>query len=93
MNSILSLLLITLLSINFVINKGYAGTAPQIKQEAQTLSKKAPGLNPKVLQLALQAYNKAINTGEVHKNILTVIDYSQPSFKQRIKYSYVLHQC
>lgn len=84
MNSILTLLLITLLSINFSINSGYAGTVPQVNQEVKTLSKKAPELNPKVLQMALKAYNKALDKGVVHKPILTVIDYSQPSFKQRM---------
>lgn len=52
--------------------------------QAQHLSHKAPKLNPKVLQLALTAYKNAKREGDVKKPILTVIDYSLPSNKQRM---------
>lgn len=84
MNIILTMLLVTVLSINSTVNKGFANTISQIPKETATLSKKAPELNPKVLNIALQAYNKAAQKGIVTKPILTVIDYSLPSFKQRM---------
>lgn len=55
-----------------------------IKTEVSHLSQKAPQLNKKVLAYALTAYHKATNRGDVKKPILTVIDYSLPSFKQRM---------
>lgn len=53
-------------------------------RQLQHLSQKAPKLNKKVLQLALTAYNKASAKGSVKKPMLTVIDYSLPSNKQRM---------
>lgn len=84
MNVFLYLVAITLLSINYPSNIGYANTQTNFQKEVQTLTQKAPSLNPKVLKLALQAYNQAAVRGVVHKHILTVIDYSLPSFKQRM---------
>ena len=84
MNIVLTILLVTVLSINSTINKGFANTIPQVQKETATLSKEAPELNPKVLSIALKAYNKATQEGIVNKPILTIIDYSLPSFKQRM---------
>ncbi len=53
-------------------------------QQLQHLSQKAPQLNRKVLKLALAAYKKAAAKGAVKKQVLTVIDYSLPSNKQRM---------
>ncbi len=55
-----------------------------VKTEINHLSQKAPELNKKVLAYALTAYHKAANNGSVKKQILTVIDYSLPSSKQRM---------
>lgn len=55
-----------------------------IKTHVRHLSQKAPALNPKVLTYALTAYMKAAKKGEVKKPVLTVIDYSLPSSKQRM---------
>lgn len=55
-----------------------------IKTEVNHLSLKAPALNKKVLTYALTAYQNATNKGEVKRSILTVIDYSLPSSKQRM---------
>lgn len=55
-----------------------------VKTEISHLSQKAPELNKKVLAYALTAYHKASNTGAVKKPVLTVIDYSLPSSKQRM---------
>ena len=48
------------------------------------LSEKAPTLNKKVLQHAINAYQEAANEGRVKKAVLTVIDYSLPSSQQRM---------
>ncbi|STX28322.1 Uncharacterised protein [Legionella beliardensis] len=55
-----------------------------INHRVQHLSQKAPELNKKVLRLALTAYEKASSRGNVKKPVLTVIDYSLPSSKQRM---------
>lgn len=58
--------------------------ANDISQQIQHLSDTAPKLDKRVLQLALVAYNKASAKGNVKKPMLTVIDYSLPSSKQRM---------
>lgn len=55
-----------------------------INTEVSHLSRKAPALNKKVLTYALTAYHKAHQKGAVKKPVLTVIDYSLPSSKQRM---------
>jgi hypothetical protein len=55
-----------------------------INSHLQHLSQKAPRLNRRVLKLALTAYKKAADKGTVKKPVLTVIDYSLPSNKQRM---------
>lgn len=55
-----------------------------IKKEIKSLAEQAPELNKKALKLALTAYNKASAKGAVKKPVLTVIDYSLPSNKQRM---------
>ena len=55
-----------------------------VNQQVQHLSQKAPELNKKVLKLALTAYHTAADKGTVKKPVLTVIDYSLPSSKQRM---------
>lgn len=48
------------------------------------LARKAPSLNKNVLKLALVAYQHATEKGAVKRPVLTVIDYSLPSTKQRM---------
>lgn len=84
MNFLLSFLVIALMSLNYPHNLGYANAPTNVQNEVRTLIQKAPSLDPKVLKLALQAYNQAATKGVVRKHILTVIDYSLPSFKQRM---------
>lgn len=48
------------------------------------LSQIAPAINRKVLVLALSAYDKVATKGRLKKPILTVIDYSLPSSKERL---------
>lgn len=62
----------------------FAVSAINVNKEVQHLSRKAPQLNKHVLKLALDAYQKAATKGAVKKPVLTVIDYSLPSFRQRM---------
>ena len=41
-------------------------------------------LRPEVLELALEAYEQAEKGGFVRRPVLTIIDYEQPSFQQRL---------
>ncbi len=56
----------------------------KVDDEASKLSTQAPDLKKNVIKMALTAYHKALNSGKVNKPILTVIDYSLPSNKQRM---------
>ncbi len=40
--------------------------------------------SPKVLQLALKAYNNAAKSGVAQKSLITIIDYSLPSTQRRL---------
>ena len=42
------------------------------------------GINPKVLSLALKAYNYAQSQGKVKKKILVIVDYTIPSSQKRL---------
>jgi hypothetical protein len=55
-----------------------------LNTELSHLSVKAPALSKNVLKLALVAYQKARDKGSVKKSLLTVIDYSLPSSRQRL---------
>lgn len=85
MNTILSLL-----SAAFLTTTTPPSVIPATKPvqdvstQLQHLSQRAPQLNKKVLKLALTAYEKASSKGTVKKPVLTVIDYSLPSSKQRM---------
>ena len=65
-------------------SKSFAQNHFDVNTEAQHLSQVAPKLNKNVLKLALAAYKNAAIRGAVKKPILTVIDYSLPSYKQRM---------
>jgi hypothetical protein len=55
-----------------------------IKQKAQTLLTIAPNINPHTLKLALSAYQCAVLSGHSKQNLLTIVDYSQPSSAKRL---------
>ncbi|MBI5447440.1 MAG: murein L,D-transpeptidase catalytic domain family protein [Gammaproteobacteria bacterium] len=57
---------------------------PNPDKTARVLSKQAQDLNPKVIKLALNAYDKARSEGYDQKEVLTVIDYSRPSNQRRL---------
>ena len=44
----------------------------------------APTLRPRVLDLALAAYDRALQEGHIHRERLTIIDYELPSWKKRL---------
>lgn len=43
-----------------------------------------PGLNPQVLSLAMKAYKYAQAQGDVHKQVLTVVDFTKASYEKRL---------
>jgi len=85
MSTILSLLSAAFLSANIAPSTQPSGKVGfDVNSQTMRLSQKAPQLNQKVLKLALTAYKKASDNGAVKKQVLTVIDYSLPSNKQRM---------
>ena len=49
-----------------------------------TILSRAQGLNPHVLELALNAYHKLYQQGYDKQQMLTIIDYSKPSTERRL---------
>ncbi|MBA2649196.1 MAG: murein L,D-transpeptidase catalytic domain family protein [Legionella sp.] len=71
-------------SLPKVAAKTHAFCSSDIKSQLKHLCNQAPKLNPRVLKLALTAYKNATKQGSVKKQVLTVIDYSMASNKQRM---------
>lgn len=85
MNTFFTLLSIAVLTGDIASSSStYAHQVPDLTTKINHLSQKAPQLKKKVLKLALTAYQKARQRGAVKKPVLTVIDYSLPSWKQRM---------
>ncbi len=86
MNTLLTLLSTVILTSNITSSAPSfaARSGGDINTKLQHLSHKAPQLNKNVLRLALTAYSNASKKGAVKKPVLTVIDYSLPSNKQRM---------
>lgn len=85
MNALLTLLSVAVLASNLTSSTALsANPTMDLNKQISHLSQKAPQLNKKVLKLALTAYQKASVKGAVKKPVLTVIDYSLPSSKQRM---------
>ncbi len=77
------LLINTLLLI--LVTNCWASVKPVVlRRKIHALHQQAPKLSPKVLKLALIAYYNARRRGYDKKQILTVIDYSQPSTRKRL---------
>ena len=55
-----------------------------VQNEVNQFRSKAPGLNPKALQLALEAYSKARQEGLDKQQVLTIVDYTKPSTARRL---------
>lgn len=66
------------------VNASPISQGVNVQAEVQQLSKQAPNLNPKALQLGLEAYNKAREEGLDNQHILTIIDYTKPSTAKRL---------
>lgn len=86
MNTLFTLISTVILTTNITSSAtSFAKAGPNlINNQLQHLSNKAPKLNKKVLKLALTAYKNADQKGAVKKPVLTVIDYSLPSNRQRM---------
>lgn len=85
MNALITLILMAIFSASIASGTVVVSNSNgDINTEVKHLSQKAPDLNTKVLKLALTAYEKAQHNGMAKKQILTVIDYSLPSSKQRL---------
>lgn len=72
-----------LLSFLFTSTSSLASSPTDPLAEYKSLLIQAAGLQPKVLQLALDTYQCAMPTHSQDKQILTIIDYSQPSTAKR----------
>src|SRR5580704_17982333 len=86
MNILITLISTVILTSNMTSSTpGFARSSElDLNTKVQHLSNKAPQLNKNVLKLALTAYKNASKRGDVKKPVLTVIDYSLPSNKQRM---------
>lgn len=60
------------------------GDSSSIDTQAKAISAKAQHLNPKVVELGLEAYQKARMQGLDKKEVLTIVDYSKPSTEPRL---------
>jgi len=60
------------------------GTSLWLQNEIQILKSQATNIDDKVLRLSLVAYINAHKKGYANKQMLTVIDYSKPSFEKRL---------
>ncbi|MCC5792998.1 MAG: murein L,D-transpeptidase catalytic domain family protein [Legionellaceae bacterium] len=85
MNMLMTFISTALLSANLASNAIDTNNQPfNIDQELVQLSSLAPDINQRVLKMALTAYKNADLQGAVKKELLTVIDYSLPSAKERM---------
>jgi hypothetical protein len=60
------------------------GSQNWLNKEALIIDSVADNIDPKVVKLALVAYQKAKQQGLAKQDILTIIDYSKPSTERRL---------
>ncbi len=85
MNSLLTLISVAFLTSQITTNAASSAVSiNNLSSKLMHLSRQAPKLKKHVLKMALVAYKKAGRRGGVKKPILTVIDYSLPSWQQRM---------
>lgn len=77
-----------IISLGFLcsfVNYAFANEQILAGPVAKDIAKKANGLKPKIVKLAIDAFNKAIQNGVgIKKPIITVIDYTMASTKKRL---------
>ncbi len=67
-----------------ILYPAMAANATGFNSEATLLSAKAPTIDPQAVKLGLEAYDKARQQGLDSQQILTIVDYSQPSTDPRM---------
>ena len=67
-----------------VSNPKNQSTKAWVQNETRLLKTKASNIDSEVLRRSLIAYSNARAKGMDHKQILTVIDYSKPSYEKRL---------
>lgn len=65
-------------------NPEQPGTQSWLTKEAAILDSIGDGIDPKVVKLALIAYQTAKKDGYAKQEVLTIIDYSKPSTERRL---------
>lgn len=65
----------------FAAHQGIAGTPADVHV---TNIVKNTHLEPKIVELALKAYQYASDHGQVKKDVLTIVNYAQPSSEKRL---------
>ncbi len=73
------------LAISLAVRAADAGAPPAVREPVAALAAAAPGLDPHVLGLALDAATCAVRRGVLPSlGVLTVIDYTRPSTEPRL---------
>jgi hypothetical protein len=70
--------------LHTVFSRSESHSAVDNSNVQQNLLSKAEGLNPKVLNLALNAYQKLHQQGYDDQQMLTIVDYTKPSTEPRL---------
>lgn len=71
------------LGFTTTVNQELIGSSRWLNQQMKIIKSQASNIDDKVLRLSLMAYQKARRKGLDQKQILTVIDYSKPSYERR----------
>lgn len=83
--SLLGVVSVAAVASIFKLHNSAPASACYVNKEIPTTTSGFSGLNPKVFQLALTAYNCALKSGyKDPKHLLTVIDYTLPSTAKRL---------
>lgn len=84
LKKITSLLILASSLFVMTVNASPISQGLNVQAELKQFSERAPELNPKVLQLGLEAYSKARQEGLDSQQILTIVDYTKPSTARRL---------
>ena len=84
---------LTIIGISLSTSPATADTPATTTSASASLSKFAKaGIEPKVLRMALKAYDWAKKQGRVQKQILTIVDFSKSSIQKRLWVIDLAHQ-